>query len=136
MWWKKKLNRIDKNFVKKGAEKVTEKDFILAVESEEKAHQKINKSGLLKKYLQVIRLMFSMLNDYRKGAYTNVPWLTIGALVFILLYFVNPLDLIPDFIPLIGYLDDVTVLVLGLNLIETDLNNYLKWKAETQSAIK
>lgn len=136
MWWKKKLNQIDENFVRKGAEKVTDKDLILAVESEEKAYQRINKSGILKKYLQIIRLMFSMLNDYRKGVYINVPWLTIGALVFILLYFINPLDLIPDFIPLIGYLDDVTVLVFGLNLIETDLNNYLKWKAKTQSPVK
>lgn len=133
MWWKKKLDKIDREFIRKGAEKMSDKEVSQALENEEKIKDKITKSGLLQRYLQIVRLMLSMLNDYRKGHYKNVPWLTISALVFMILYVLNPLDLIPDFIPLIGYLDDITVLALGLNLIETDLHKYIRWKANAKT---
>src|SRR5690625_5240756 len=129
----RKKHKVDEDIVRQGAEKITEEDLDDALDKKSRIEEKILSSGTMRKYAEIIRQMFLMLNDYRKGNYKDVPWLTISTLVFILIYVLNPLDLIPDFIPIIGYLDDATVLVLGLNWIQTDLHKYLKWKEEEEA---
>lgn len=123
-----KKTKINKDFIEKGAGDIHEKDMDKAIRKRKEIEDKITESGTLKKYWQISRYMFIMLNDYRRGAYRDAPWLTISALIFSLLYVLNPLDLIPDFIPVIGYLDDVTVFALGLNFVQKDLRKYLRWK--------
>lgn len=41
----------------------------------------------------------------------------------IIVYVMSPIDLIPDFIPVIGYVDDIVLVVFGLNIILNDLDN-------------
>jgi uncharacterized membrane protein YkvA (DUF1232 family) len=45
-----------------------------------------------------------------------------------LLYFILPADLIPDFLPLIGYLDDLAVLTTIMNSLKGEINQYRDWK--------
>ena len=45
-----------------------------------------------------------------------------------LLYFILPVDLIPDFIPVIGYLDDLAVLTTIMNSLHTEIREYRIWK--------
>ena len=67
-----------------------------------------------------------MISDVIRGRY-RLPYRTIAAVAFTLLYFVNPFDLIPDIIPVVGYIDDAFVLSLCLKFIGTDLEKYKKW---------
>ncbi|WP_223434289.1 MULTISPECIES: YkvA family protein [unclassified Pseudomonas] len=46
----------------------------------------------------------------------QTPWLPKWISVFVVAYALSPIDLIPDFIPVLGYLDDVIVLPLGILL--------------------
>ena len=46
-----------------------------------------------------------------------------------LLYFISPIDLIPDFIPILGFTDDAAVLALCLKLCRDDVLEYWKWKS-------
>lgn len=46
----------------------------------------------------------------------QTPWLPKWVSVFVVAYALSPVDLIPDFIPVPGYLDDVIVLPLGILL--------------------
>lgn len=57
-----------------------------------------------------IRVCRAVLRDVR------TPWLAKGLLALAIVYFVLPIDVIPDFIPVIGHLDDV-VIVPGLILL-------------------
>ena len=50
--------------------------------------------------------------------------------VAILLYFVSPIDLIPDFIPLIGGLDDVLLLGFLIKIIDKEIERFLTWEME------
>ncbi|MGG3805236.1 YkvA family protein [Metabacillus fastidiosus] len=44
----------------------------------------------------------------------RVPWYTKLFTVCVVAYVFSPIDLIPDFIPIIGYLDDVIIVPLGI----------------------
>ena len=46
----------------------------------------------------------------------QTPWLPKWISVFVVAYALSPIDLIPDFIPVLGYLDDVIILPLGFLL--------------------
>lgn len=101
----------------------------------EEAYQKsgdvLNKveKGFLHKEFAKIKLLVMMLRDYWNEVYTEVPWHTIAAFVVILLYILNPIDLIPDFIPVAGQADDLAVLYFGWRLISEDVKTYAMWKA-------
>lgn len=45
---------------------------------------------------------------------TRVPWPAKVILATVIAYALSPIDLIPDFIPVIGYLDDLLLLPLGI----------------------
>lgn len=130
----KKKKEIDEEYVKGEITKIEDDDVQLAVRNQEEIADKIINSNMLKKYSELGKIMFGMLKDYRKGIYTKVPWFTIATIAFAFLYILNPLDIVPDFIPGLGYIDDFAVLTFGLRFIESDIHSYLDWKIEQADA--
>ncbi len=63
-----------------------------------------------------------MLKAWTTGDYRAMPWKTIVLGLTAVIYFLNPLDLVPDFIPGIGYLDDAVVLGFVMNSIRKDVS--------------
>ena len=53
-----------------------------------------------------------------------MPRGTVAAIVGSLLYVLSPVDLIPDMIPVVGYLDDAAVLALCLKFVKHDVDEY------------
>ena len=74
-----------------------------------------------------VSVLFDLVNDYASGRYREVPRRTIFAAVFALLYVLDPVDLIPDFIPGFGYVDDMGVVLLVVRAIRRDLDDYRSW---------
>ena len=126
----KKKKEINEDYVKSEIVKIDDEDVTVAMDNKKEIDDKINNSGILKKYSELGKVMFGMLQDYRKGVYTKVPWFTIATIAFAFLYILNPLDIIPDFLPGIGYIDDMAIITFGLRFIQSDIHNYLDWKLE------
>ncbi len=105
-----------------------EEDLDKIQEKEEKIKSKFESKGKLSRYVDDVRILFSLLRDYANGSYREIPWNIIASIGGALLYVLSPIDLIPDFIPVIGYLDDAAVIAFCLNLIEKDLAAYKVWK--------
>ena len=74
-----------------------------------------------------------MLKAFKDKTYTKTPWKSISAITSTLLYIINPLDLAPDFIPFIGYLDDISVLTFCLKLVKSDINDFKNWKEQQEA---
>ncbi len=74
------------------------------------------------------KTLLAMLIDVVTGRYRDLPFKTLLALVGAVLYFVSPIDFLPDFIPFIGYIDDVFVIVLAIDLVRDDLAAYRIWR--------
>lgn len=85
------------------------------------------------KYFRDISLICSMINDYILKRYTKVPTATVITLLAAVLYFISPIDIIPDFIPLIGHLDDMVVFAFVQDAAKIDLKKYEKWKKENET---
>ena len=97
-------------------------DFLYRLE------QKINDMPFVGKKFSMIPVMISLVKNYVQGKYTTVPYGTILAVLSALVYFLSPIDIIPDFIPRAGYLDDMAVLGLCMNMISIDIETYEKWR--------
>lgn len=65
----------------------------------------------------------------------GTPWTAKAILIAVLLYAASPIDLIPDFIPFFGMLDDIVVIAAGLwlvrRLIPADVMAECREKART-----
>jgi len=90
--------------------------------------KKLNKVPIGGNVLSMIPVMISMLRSYFKKEYKNIPLGTLIALVSALLYWLTPADVIPDVIPIAGYVDDATVITACIKLINDDIKEYKKFK--------
>ena len=77
-------------------------------------------------------LFVRMVRSFIRKEYTDVPWKTILAIIAGILYFVTPIDLIPDFIPITGFVDDFTVLYWVFNNFNKDIEEFRAWEQQLQ----
>lgn len=69
-----------------------------------------------------------MVGDYFSGEYTEVPFGTIAGIIGTLLYVLSPIDLIPDFIPFLGLVDDAAMVGFCLACVHSDIDRYREWQ--------
>lgn len=98
----------------------------------ERAQDIEDKLPKLRQWMGHAKLMLSLVVDYVKGRYREVPYWAISATALALLYVLNPVDILPDVLPGIGYLDDATVVAFCLKLMERELEKYRQWKEKRE----
>lgn len=94
-----------------------------------RAEYKIDKNkGVFGKVKHQLSLFVQLVKDYAAGNYREIPRHSIVAVVAALIYVIVPFDAIPDFIPGIGLLDDLSVITFVINRVNKDLAAYEIWK--------
>ncbi len=71
--------------------------------------------------------LYRLLRAYIRGDYREIPWGSIVLVTVAIIYFVSPIDLIPDFLPG-GLVDDAALIVFVVKQIKTDLDDFLTWE--------
>jgi len=82
------------------------------------------KRGALSGLFADVATLIALVKAYFKGSYRAVSWQTIAVALGALIYFVAPIDVVPDFIPFVGYIDDGFVIALVLRRLRTELDAF------------
>jgi len=107
------------------AKQLSEDDLRVLLSKEAKVEKRVSAvSAALPRFVAHVRLGFDLLRDYARGNYRSIPWWSVASVAAGLSYVLLPTDLIPDFIPGIGFLDDAAVLAAVMAGIREDLKKY------------
>lgn len=75
-----------------------------------------------------IAVLGRMIKAYTTGQYRVLPWKSLLKIVAVIIYFVSPIDVIPDLIPMLGFTDDVAIVVWVYRSLRDDINDFLEWE--------
>ena len=77
--------------------------------------------------------IISMLDDYYHGRYKKIPTAALLGSLGILAYLVSPVDLIPDNVPILGFIDDAFIINTVVTLcVDKELERYRQWRNDTK----
>ena len=96
----------------------------------ESARKKAERSrDSIRSALEYISALIRMLRAHFAHTYSDLPWRSVVWGLAALIYFVAPLDTIPDFI-LGGLVDDAAVIMYVVRQIQRDLDAFLTWESQ------
>ena len=107
----------------------------LLLDAFNKAREKKEIGTLAHEAWDTLQSLFRLIKLSVAGEYTGVPTTTVVAAVAVLIYFLSPIDLVPDFIPVIGLLDDMALVAWFSTSIKHELDKFHEWEATKASTI-
>ena len=106
--------------------------FNLARQVMTKVQQGGVKEGMAGALMQV-QLLVRLVRAYASGEYRKLPWKSLVSIVGVLIYFVSPLDFIPDFLPIVGMADDLALILWLFKTLSDDLDAFSQWEKQTKT---
>ncbi|MFN4085084.1 MAG: YkvA family protein [Spirosomataceae bacterium] len=71
-----------------------------------------------------------MLKSYATGEYRDISNQSLLILLASFLYFVFPIDLLPDFLPIVGFTDDIALVVFVYQKLQEEIERFELWEKE------
>jgi uncharacterized membrane protein YkvA (DUF1232 family) len=84
-------------------------------------------------FVSRVRVLIRMVVAYKTREYRDIELQSILMIVAGLVYFVTPLDLIPDFIPITGLVDDITVILWVYNKVQQEIDKFIDWEHQIEN---
>lgn len=94
------------------------------------------RSRMLGQIAGALKWFLPMTRDVLSGRYRPVPWRAFGWMLAALAYLISPLDLIPDFIMLLGLVDDVFIVGWLLTRVDMALSDYRQWRGAQDTPVE
>lgn len=73
--------------------------------------------------------LLRIVKNWKSGSYREMPWNTVVLSTGAIIYFLTPVDLVPDVIPVLGLIDDIAVVRWVIGAIRSDLAKFRAWEA-------
>ena len=90
----------------------------------------------LKSFAEEISCLIDMVKAVARRDYTEISKVSLATIVFTLIYVFSPLDLIPDFVLGVGFLDDAGMVTLCLKAVHDAVMAYKEWAEKTGGVMK
>ena len=87
--------------------------------------------GPLIRVLADLKSFIRLLHAWGTGRYKQIPWKSMSLIIAAVLYFVSPIDAIPDFIPGLGMIDDAFVIAWVMRQVRKDVEDFNFWEDST-----
>jgi uncharacterized membrane protein YkvA (DUF1232 family) len=93
----------------------------------DKTHNFIESKNYKLSFIDKVSELIEMLSEYSKGNF-KLDDAAVGWIVATLAYLILPTDLIPDFLPGVGFTDDAAAFILAFRQLSQELDNFRSWK--------
>lgn len=96
--------------------------------------KKINQAGqnqYVKRLIEPVSVFIRMVKSHLNGRH-KLSGSTLGLIILGLVYFVSPIDIIPDFLGFFGFADDFSVILAIYAKVKEEVGDFLDWE-RTQS---
>jgi uncharacterized membrane protein YkvA (DUF1232 family) len=128
-----KVHKLFRAALREGAERVSERigarQIPLLLDRRDRVKRELRSiPERMQKVTNQASLVLELIDDYRDGNYRSIPWRSLAIAAGALLYSVSASDVIPDFVPVLGQLDDAVVIAGAMFLIRKDLQRYVRFK--------
>ena len=119
-----------RTYLREKAMQIAPGDISTALGQREEALEKASQGGdNHPRMLRQTEVALELLDDHEAGRCPQVPYHTVSLLGVAVLYLLNPVDVIPDWIPGLGISDDALVLELAFELGAAGVERYCTWKS-------
>lgn len=95
--------------------------------------QTVGVKGNLAEFQSGVQLLIRMVRAYASGEYRAISWKSMVSIVAVLIYFVSPIDLIPDFLPVIGITDDVALVIWLIKTLGDEIQKFGDWEKQEKT---
>ncbi len=75
-----------------------------------------------------LSIVTRLLKAYASGEYRQLPWKTLIRIIAVLIYFVSPIDILPDFLLIVGLTDDIALMLWLFSGIRDDIEKFRQWE--------
>lgn len=94
----------------------------------QRMENKLKKIPRVGDILAILPIFISLIRSYITKEYEDIPIGSVIAILSTIIYVASPIDIIPDFIPGAGYLDDAAVVAACISLVKSDVDEYVAWR--------
>jgi uncharacterized membrane protein YkvA (DUF1232 family) len=88
----------------------------------------VTNASVLEAVWDDLQTIMRLLVAWAEDSYRRVPWTPLVLMAAALLYFVLPVDVIPDFLAGIGFVDDVAVISSVVQSVRDELDRFRDWE--------
>ena len=120
------------------ASRLLGKPFKIVTVLNEAADKLADENSKDNKFKQLFATAFTlvrMVRSYVTGDYRQIQTSTIVSGLGVLLYVLSPIDLVPDFIPVLGFLDDLSLISWFIGKFHVEITNFREWEETSAHAL-
>lgn len=99
-------------------------------EAADKLADEKSKDNKFKQLFTAALTLVRLVRSYATGDYRQIQSSTIVSGLAVLLYVLSPIDLVPDFIPVVGFLDDLSLVGWFIGKFTAELTRFREWEQQ------
>ena len=88
---------------------------------------KVANNPKVQRFIQPIQIFIRMIKAHFRGEH-KIAFSTLGLIVLALVYFLSPVDFIPDFLGVMGFADDLSVVMAVYAKVKDEVEQFLEWE--------
>ena len=88
---------------------------------------KVANNPKVQRFIQPIQIFIRMIKAHFRGDH-KIAFSTLGLIVLALVYFLSPVDFIPDFLGVLGFADDLSVVMAVYAKVKDEVEQFLEWE--------
>jgi uncharacterized membrane protein YkvA (DUF1232 family) len=129
-------NALFSKFLGRGSKLLSKplKVVVMLNEVADKLADKHSKDNKFTQLFHTAHTVVRLVRSYISGEYRQIETSTIVSGLGVLLYVLSPIDLVPDFIPVLGFLDDLSLISWFVGKFNTEINHFREWEGTSATA--